>query len=140
MKIPSKSWLSAKTEFISLEEVIAIHERMLEIGGGREGISDFTLLHSAVERPKAYFAGKPLYADIYLQAAALIQSLIKNHPFSDGNKRTGYFSAMRFLRLNGIELIAQKKEIIDFTIKVDVKKLNIEDIAMWLKNHSRRKK
>lgn len=140
MKPLSGNWQLDKTIFISLDEVIAIHERMLEIGGGREGISDFTLLHSAVERPKAYFAGKPLYADIYFQAAALIQSLIKNHPFSDGNKRTGYFSTMRFLRLNGMELIAQRKEIIDFTIKVDVKKLNIEDITLWLKKHSRRKR
>lgn len=140
MKVLSKNWPSNDTQFITLEEVVTIHERMLEIGGGREGIVDFSLLHSAVERPKAHFSGKPLYKDIYFQAAALIQSLIKNHPFTDGNKRTGYFSTMRFLELNRAELIAGRREIITFTVKIGVKKLNIEDIADWLKTHSRRKK
>ena len=118
---------------------MTIHEEMLAVGGGREGIIDFTLLHSAVERSKAFFAGKFLYPTLWLQAAALLQSLIKNHPFNDGNKRTGYFSTMRFLWINGYELIADKDDIIRYTVDVDVKKLDIESIALWLKKHSQKK-
>ena len=111
---------------------------MLEIGKGKEGIRDFTLLHSSCERPKAAFSGRLLYPNIWLQAAALLQSLIKNHPFYDGNKRTGFFSTWRFLYLNGIEINASENEIIDFCPDVANRKLKIEEIASWL-NHKCRK-
>lgn len=136
MKTRLKSLLADKTVYTGIDEVIAIHERMLEIGGGREGILDFTLIHSAVERPRATFAGKNLYPTIWLQAASLIQSLIRNHPFNDGNKRTGYFSTMRFLRSNGYELVATKRQIVYFTLSIDVKRPNIDTISLWLKSHS----
>lgn len=132
----SKNWHRNETIYIQIDDVIAIHEKMLIIGGGREGIGDFTLVHSAVERPKASFGGKLLYSTLWLQAAALIRSLIRNHPFNDGNKRTGYFSTMRFLYLNGYKLQAEKKEIVKFTISIDTKKLNLETISLWLKRHS----
>ncbi|OGG01644.1 hypothetical protein A2W14_07140 [Candidatus Gottesmanbacteria bacterium RBG_16_37_8] len=138
MKIPSKNWPKSETEYIKIEEIVAIHERMIEIGGGREGIRDFTLLHSACERPKATFSGQLLYSNIWFQAAALIQSLIRNHPFNDGNKRTGYFSTVRFLNLNGYELEAKKKQIIGFTLSIDIKKLNVEQISSWLKKQAKR--
>ena len=136
MRKPSKSSHENNTFYISLEEVLTIHQRMLEVGGGKKGIRDFTLIHSAVERPKATFSGKSLYPTVFLKAAALIQSLIKNHPFEDGNKRTGYFSTMRFLFLNGYDLKAKKGQIINFTLEVDIKKLTIDQIASWLKKHS----
>lgn len=129
-----------KVIFLEIDEVIAIHERMLKIGGGREGIRDFTLIHSAVERPKAFFAGKDLYPTVWLKAAALIHSLVKNHAFNDGNKRTGFFSTLRFLNLNGYDLDVEDKEIINFTLDIGVKKLNLEDISLWLKTHCRRRK
>lgn len=124
-----------KIVYLEIDEVIVIHERMLEIAGGREGIRDFTLIHSAIERPKATFAGKDLYPGLWLKAAAIIQSLIRSHPFNDGNKRTGYFTTLRFLDLNGYDLVARKKQITDFTVKIDVDRPNIEDISFWLKRH-----
>ena len=124
--------------YLSLEEVIAIHEKMIEVGGGREGIRDFTLLHSAVERPKAFFGGKFLYPTIWLKAAALIHSLIKNHPFEDGNKRTGYFSTMWFLKKNGYNLSASSKNMVDFALSVDTKNLTLKEIAEWLRKHSKK--
>lgn len=126
--------------YLDLEEVLAIYEKMIEIGGGREGIRDFTLLHSAVERSKATFAGKSLYPTIWLKAGAYLQSLIKNHPFEDGNKRTGYFSTMRFLAKNGYDLLASQKTLVKFTISVDTQKLTLDEIAKWLKTHSRKVK
>lgn len=127
-----------KLNYLSIDEVITIHDRMLKIAGGREGIRDFTLIHSAIERPKATFAQKDLYPTIFTKAAAIIQSLIRSHPFNDGNKRTGYFSTLRFLNQNGYDLVTTKKEIIDFTVKIDVKRPEIEDIAFWLKKHARK--
>lgn len=125
-------------KFIGLDEVLAIHDRMLEIGGGRGRIHDFTLLHSAVERPKAQFGGKYLYASVWLMAAAFLQSFVKNHPFEDGNKRTAYFSTMRFLQKNSYDLVAKHDQIITFVVKVDTKNLNLETIASWLKKNSKK--
>jgi len=125
-------------KYLDIVEVYFIHEKMLETGGGRSGIRDFTLIHSAVERPKASFGEKMLYSNIWSQAAALIQSLIKNHAFNDGNKRTGFFSTLRFLNINNYNIKATKQEIIEFTIKIDVNNLNIETIAHWLKFHSKK--
>lgn len=125
--------------FVTIDEVLAIHDRMLAVGGGRGGIHDFTLLHSAVERPKAQFGGKFLYPSLWLAAAALLQSLVKNHPFEDGNKRTAYFSAVRSLRKNGYLLeLETAGEIVRFMVKVDTANMTIKQIAAWLKKSSRK--
>lgn len=81
--------------YISIEEVLVIHDMMLEVAGGREGVRDFALLHSALERPRAGFGGEEMYETVWLKVGALIQSLVKNHPFSDGNKRTPLFCGLR---------------------------------------------
>jgi death-on-curing protein len=124
--------------YLDIAESYFIHDKMIEIGGGRKGIRDFTLFHSAVERPKATFGGKDLYGTIWLKAAALIQSIIKNHPFNDGNKRTGYFTALRFLNINNYEIRATKKEIINFTLSIDTKNLPLKKIAFWFQLHSKK--
>lgn len=125
-------------KFIELDEVIGIHERMIAIGGGRREVHDFTLLHSAIERPKAQFSGKYLYETIWLMAAAMMQSLVKNHPFDDGNKRTSFFTTQRFLYKNGYSLEPDKQEILDFMVKVDTKNKTIKEIADWFKKYSKK--
>lgn len=125
-------------KFITLDEVLVIHDRMLQIGGGRAGVHDFTLLHSAIERPKAQFGGKYLYSSIWEMAGALLQSMVKNHPFDDGNKRTAYFSTMRFLDLNGYSLEPEEREAIKFMVRVDVKNLTLEQISSWLRKIRRK--
>lgn len=126
--------------YLTLEDVYAIHQRMIIVGGGRGDIHDFTLLHSAVERPKATFGGQELYPTIWSKAAALLHSLVKNHPFDDGNKRTAYYSTKRFLYLNGYFLQGSKKEVVPFMVSVDIKNFSLETIAAWLKSHSRKMK
>jgi death on curing protein len=121
--------------YLSLDEVYAIHQRMIQIGGSRGDIHDFTLLHSAIERAKVTFAGHELYPTIWDKATALIQSLIKNHPFDDGNKRTAYYSTKRFFYINGYELVATKNEVIQFTVSINVDNLSKETISQWLKSH-----
>lgn len=125
-------------KFVTLDEVLIIHDRMLEVGGGRNGIHDFTLLHSAIERPKAQFGGKYLYSSVWSMVAAMLQSLVKNHPFEDGNKRTAFFSTMRFLRKNGYSLEAKTKDVIQFMLLVDVGNLGLEQISSWLKKNSKK--
>jgi death on curing protein len=123
--------------YLEIDEVMAIHETMIDLFGGRKDIHDFTLLHSAVKRCKATFAGQDLYPSIFEKAAALIQSLILNHPFDDGNKRTAITSAARFLSLNGLELTLPIQETIDFTLGIDSHKLTFKQTANWFKKHSK---
>lgn len=128
------------TTFLSIDEVIAIHETVVLLFGGRVDMRDFTLLHSAVERSKATFGGKDLYPTLFDKAAALIQSLILNHPFDDGNKRTAITTTARFLYLNGYRIILPKKESVQFTLDIDSHKLDFRGTANWLKKHSKKAK
>lgn len=124
--------------YLEIDEVLAIHDKVLQVGGGRGGIIDFTLLHSATARPKASFAGSDLYPSVFEKAAALAHSLIQNHPFADANKRTGFVSAVRFLYINGYRLNFTEKEVLGFVIKIQKKKLKLATISAWLKSHSRK--
>jgi len=124
--------------YLFIDEVIVIHSRMIELFGGREGIRDFTMLHSAIERCRATFGGRDLYPTIFNKASALIQSLILNHPFNDGNKRTAFTSCVLFLYYNQYKLEYLKSEAIQFTLDVDSHKLNFEQISLWLQKHSKK--
>jgi len=88
-------------KYLTSQQVLYIHDQMIKRFGGSMGIRDIGLLESAVGRPLASFDGKDLYLDIFYKSAALLQSLLKNHPFVDGNKRTALSSAGLFLRING---------------------------------------
>ena len=121
----------------SLDEVVAIHFRVTQKTGGSSGIRDWDLLSSALGRPQATFDGQGLYPDIYIKAAALIQSLALNHPFVDGNKRTALASTEYFLHLNGIELEATQEQKVGFTLWVENQKPVVEEIAKWIKLHQK---
>ena len=83
-------------QFLSLDEVLVIHEKSIERFGGASGIRDHGLLESALFRPRTGY-----YNDLVEMAAALFESLILNHPFIDGNKRVAFFATDVFLRING---------------------------------------
>jgi death-on-curing protein len=117
--------------FISIEEVVLIHEKMIEIGGGSSGIRDIELLHSALERPKASFGGKYLYKSALEMGAAMLQSLVKNDLFIDGNKRTAFFATLRFLEKNNFNYSFENKDIVNFMVSVDTQNLSIHEIADW---------
>ena len=89
---------------LSPEQVLFIHSRLVDTTGGSHGILDIGLLQSAVSRPKATFEGKDLYPDVLRKAAALMESLARNRPFVDGNKRTAITSAAIFMGMNGHRL------------------------------------
>lgn len=128
------------TIYITLDEVLAIHDDMVERYGGSFGIRDLGLMQSAIARPQATFGGEDLYPTIIDKAAALFHSLVFNHAFADGNKRTSLTSTARFLHLNGYELKVGKHELIDFPLRVENQHLDIEQISKWLKEHTKKVK
>ena len=124
-------------KYLTPQKALFIHDQVVKRTGGSHGVRDIGLVESAVYRPQATFDGDELYAGIFDTAAALLQSLLKNHPFVDGNKRTALTSAGLFLRLNGYKLINAKKEEVEFAIKVDNEHLSIEEISKWLEKNSK---
>lgn len=122
--------------YVTLDEVLAIRDKVMQETGGRKGILDFALLHSAIERPKATFAGRDLYPTIFEKAAALIHSLIQNHPFNDGNKRTALSVTVRFLYANGYKLPHDRDKLAKFTQDIQHHEYTFEDIVDFLKTHS----
>src|SRR5579859_3083860 len=97
---------------LAVEQVLYFHEAIISFSMGKQGIRDFTLLHSALERCKATYVGEDLYPSLFEKAAAFLHSMTMNHPFLDGNKRTAYEVTKRFLYTNGYNVIASQKEIV----------------------------
>ena len=126
-------------KFLSTQQILAIHDRLIVRFGGSHGVRDIGLVESAVGRPQATFGGDYLYPTIFDKAAALLQSLLKNHPFVDGNKRTALSSAGIFLEENGYSLQNMGKEELEFALKVENETLSLEEIAAWLEEHSKKK-
>lgn len=98
-------------QFLSVEEAVAIHERLIQRFGGNQGIRDKGLLESALFRPQTGY-----YIDIAEMAAALFESLLLNHAFFDGNKRVAFFVTDTFLRLNGWKLSVETTAAHDFIV------------------------
>lgn len=124
--------------YVEIDEAYLIHKAIIERAGSKASVRDFALLHSAIERPKATYVGQDLYPTAFLKAAALLQSLCRNHPFTDGNKRTAWISTKRFLAINDYHLRAKRKEAVEFMVYVDNSKPPVHEISLWLKNHSRK--
>lgn len=122
---------------LSIEQVIFLHERIIDRAGGKQGVRDYTLLHSALERCKATFAGNDLYPSTREKAAALMHSLVMNHAFLDGNKRTAWQVTKRFLYTNGYVIRCSQQEIIDFCLAVDNKGWEVVEILVWLHAHAK---
>ncbi len=120
---------------IDINEVLKIHQLLIEHFGGTTGVRDNNLLESALSRPIATFDGKDLYISIEEKAAAIIESIVTNHPFIDGNKRTGYVIMRLFLLKNGNDIKATQKEKYEFVIAISSGKLHFKEILDWIKKH-----
>jgi death-on-curing protein len=122
--------------FLSPQQVLFINARLVAETGGETGLRELALLESAIARPAMTFDGVDLYPGLFEKAAALLDSLVNNHPFVDGNKRTGITSAAMFLRINGYRLICLQNELEAFTMQVASTHPPIEELANWLRDHS----
>lgn len=115
-------------EFLSVDEVLAIQERLIERFGGDRGIRDHGLLESALFRPQTGY-----YAHIEEMAAALFESLLVNHAFVDGNKRVAFFATDIFLRLNGWKLVATADDGEQLIVgMLEANDCSFEKILKWI--------
>ncbi len=120
-------------EWLEEGEVLAIHESLLSLHGGAEGMRDEGLLQSALARPRQLFSYGDPPPDICALAAAYAAGIINNHPFVDGNKRTGFILAYAFLRLNGLELRASEAETYEIIMALASGNLPESGFAQWLR-------
>ncbi len=119
------------TLYITLNEVLDLHNVLIERFGGSHGVRDLGLLESALMRPQTGY-----YKSLSLEAAALMQSLCQNHAFVDGNKRVAFAVTAIFLRMNNYRLKVDVDNGESFLIdKVIGERVSIEVIADWLENH-----
>ena len=123
--------------YLSAEQILFIHARLIDETGGSHGLRDMDGLLAAVGRPRSSFEGKDLYPDLFSKAAALFESIVQNHPFVDGNKRTGAVAASLFLQRNGYELTATSDDLVDIAMGIAQSQFTVEQIASWLRGHSK---
>lgn len=122
-------------DFLSLDEVIAIHRDQIERYGGGDGIRDMGLLQSAIAMPAAGFGGVYAHTDLFEMAAAYLFHLAANHPFVDGNKRVAGAAADVFLNLNGLLLTASEGEFEQLVRDVATSVSTKQDVAAFLREH-----
>lgn len=121
-------------DFLYTADVLEIHRNQLELYGGTDGVRDNGLLESAIAQPQAMFAGNFLHEFPFEMAAAYLFHIVQNHPFLDGNKRTGAAVALVFLDFNNIELDAPKGAIYDITIAAATGKADKAAIAEFFRS------
>ena len=119
--------------FLSIEQVIQINADQTRLFGGLHGVRDLALLDSAVNRPKAQFHGEFLHKDIFVMAAAYAHGIIQNHPFIDGNKRTGSLTALVFLLRNGYFVHMTNDELVEMSVATATSKISLQEIATKLR-------
>ena len=128
------------TLFLTQEEVLRAHETQIILYGGSTGIRDIGLLESALSMPQASFGGTFLHADHYEMAAAYLFHIVSNHPFVDGNKRTGTVAALTFLDLNGYWFDKEDDSNLDtaleeLVLSVACGETGKDKIAAFFRNH-----
>jgi death-on-curing protein len=119
--------------FLSVTQVLAIHQHQIRQYGGSEGVRDLGLLQSAVAMPQAGFGEQYLHDDAFAMAAAYLFHITLNHPFVDGNKRVGLEAALMFLKFNGITLRPNKEALTDLVLDVAQGKVDKATIATFLR-------
>lgn len=125
--------------WIEEQDALAIHARLLSLHGGGDGVRDRGLLQSALARPKQHFAhqGKP---DLVSLAAVYCAAIVRNHPFVDGNKRTGFVVGVLFLEMNGYRFTATEEEAARAVMALAAGEMPEEEYAAFLRANVRRRR
>ena len=121
--------------YLSLVEVLNLHSQIIQQSGGSVVVRDLAALESAIAQPRMTFGGEDLYPTVVDKAAALGFSIVMNHPFIDGNKRTGHAAMETFLVLNGIEINASIDEQEEVILALASGELGREAFVQWIKEH-----
>jgi death-on-curing protein len=122
--------------FLDIDRVFRTHLSLIERYGGVQGVRDIGLLHSAIAMPQASFGGTPLHKDLFEMAAAYLYHVVQNHPFVDGNKRTGAAAAIIFLAMNGVEIEADEEGLVDMARAVARGKVGKSEIAEFFRQRA----
>jgi len=112
-----------------------LHGSLIEYYGGIDGVRDVGLLHSAISMPQAAYGGEYLHQDLFEMAAAYLYHIVQNHPFLDGNKRTGAAAAIVFLALNDIEIDNDEQGVVDLTLSVATGETGKAESAEFLRSY-----
>jgi death-on-curing protein len=123
--------------YLSGSQILGLHEALVKHFGGAAAVRDRGFLESAAARPAMTFGGEDLYPDIPSKAAALMHSLVLNHPFLDGNKRVGVASAEFFIEQNDYGLGATDGELEELTLAVAEGEVEVEALTIWLRQRLR---
>lgn len=123
------------TRYLTEQEILLAHFKLIERYGGSHGTRDIERVRSAAAAPKQEAFGAEQYPGIYGKAAVYMRNIIGDHPFSDGNKRTGMTSGIMFLRLNGETFTAKQGELEGFAVRIATEHLDVPTIAAWIKAH-----
>jgi death-on-curing protein len=126
--------------YLTLNEILQLHERIIEQSGGSYGVRDIGALESAIAQPRVTFGGSDLYPTIADKASAVCYSLIQNHPFVDGNKRVGHAAMETFLVLNGHEIDALVDEQERIVLAVAAGRLGRDEFTEWVRSHIQERK
>jgi death-on-curing protein len=121
--------------YLTVEEVLEINAQVM---GSRHVLRDRGLLESAVARPQASAFGTDAYPDLAAKAAALLHSLVLNHPFVDGNKRTAVLATLVFLDLNGYVVQWDQREALDFMLRLAQHQIELDDVIVFLHDRMQR--
>ena len=121
---------------ITIKIILRLHDLSIINYGGSQGIRDQGLMESAKARPYQTFGGKDLYPTVLEKAAALAESIIINHPFIDGNKRTGLLAMLLILEIGNFKITASNDDTYNFTIEISTGEIKFEEIVLWLKNNT----
>ncbi|SPP65786.1 type II toxin-antitoxin system death-on-curing family toxin [Nitrospira lenta] len=124
------------TRYLTVAEVLELHQSVIERWGGSGGIRDLNVLESALAQPRQSFGGNDLYPDLPSKAAALCFSLVLNHPFIDGNKRVGHAAMEVFLSLNEYELHASVDEQECLILDLAAGQLSRDIFSDWVLKHA----
>ena len=120
---------------LSKSQVLLIHDQLIAETGGSSGLRDEGMLDSALNAPFQTFDGEDLYPSLQQKASRLCFGLVKNHPFTDGNKRIGAHVMLVFLALNGIELQHSQTELSYIILRLAAGEIGAEDLLHWILAH-----
>lgn len=123
--------------YLTLAEVLELHQRVVSQSGGAAGVRDMASVEAAVAQPQMSFGGEELYPTLTGKAAALCYSLVLSHPFIDGNNRIGHASMEVFLLLNGHELVADVDFAEDIMLRLAGGELSRDELLIWISQHIR---
>lgn len=121
---------------ITKETILRLHDLSIKKYGGSQGVRDEGLMESAIARPYQTFDGEDLYPSLFEKAAAIAESIIINHPFNDGNKRTGFLAMLAILYKDDLSIALPNETIYEFIIKIATGEVKFEEMVGWLKTNT----